>query len=268
MGNVPARRHHYQRGQHHQQPGLSQIPLLFFQFRYHENQQDEVVFILIPHIVRESVLTALNTRAIDTGTQTSIELRHSDTPIDTLFPQSATPPATPTTSAANAANAMAQQLSQQIMPPTPGNPAYGGSGRATPAAPGAPSLQPVSLNVAPPNSTHDVGSTFTASIVLSNAHDVYSVPLQVQFDPKILELVNVDTGGLLGGDGQPVALVHRDEGNGLSHHLRVAARSRRRHHASRARYASLPSRPSPQGTARSLSPRLAPETASRSTCPR
>ena len=110
---------------------------------------------------------------------------------------------------------MAQQLSQQIMPPTPGNPAYGGSGRATPAAPGAPSLQPVSLNVAPPNSTHDVGSTFTASIVLSNAHDVYSVPLQVQFDPKILELVNVDTGGLLGGDGQPVALVHRDEGNGL-----------------------------------------------------
>jgi general secretion pathway protein D len=26
--------------------------------------------------------------------------------------------------------------------------------------------------------------------------------------------VNVDAGGLLGGDGQPVALVHRDEGNG------------------------------------------------------
>ena len=71
-------------------PGLSQIPLLkyFFGSVYHENQQDEVVFILIPHIVRESVLTALNTRAIDTGTQTSIELRHSDTPIDTLFPQS------------------------------------------------------------------------------------------------------------------------------------------------------------------------------------
>ena len=49
----------------------------------------------------------------------------------------------------------------------------------------------------------------------SNARDVYSIPLQVQFDPKILELVNVDAGGLLGGDGQAVALVHRDEGNGL-----------------------------------------------------
>jgi general secretion pathway protein D len=200
-------------------PGLSQIPLLkyFFGSVYHENQQDEVVFILIPHIVRESVLTPLNTRAIDTGTQTSIELRHSDTPVDKLFPQSATPPA-PTTSAANAANAMAAQLSQQAMPPNPNNPAYGGSNPGAPAthaAPGTVGVQPVSLDVAPPNSTHDVGSTFTASVVLSNAHDVYSVPLQVQFDPKILELVNVDTGGLLGGDGQPVALVHRDEGNGV-----------------------------------------------------
>jgi len=32
---------------------------------------------------------------------------------------------------------------------------------------------------------------------------------------KVLQLVNVDTGNLLGSDGQPVALVHRDEGNGL-----------------------------------------------------
>jgi general secretion pathway protein D len=41
------------------------------------------------------------------------------------------------------------------------------------------------------------------------------VPVDVQFDPKVLQLVNVDAGGLLGSDGQPVALVHRDEGNGL-----------------------------------------------------
>jgi general secretion pathway protein D len=39
--------------------------------------------------------------------------------------------------------------------------------------------------------------------------------MQIQFDPKVLQLVNVDTGGLLGGDGQPVALVHRDDGNGM-----------------------------------------------------
>jgi len=58
-------------------PGLSQIPLIKYLFGTinKENQDDEVVFILIPHIVRESVLTKLNTRAIGTGTGTSIELR-------------------------------------------------------------------------------------------------------------------------------------------------------------------------------------------------
>jgi general secretion pathway protein D len=48
----------------------------------------------------------------------------------------------------------------------------------------------------------------------ANAKDLYSVPVQMQFDPKVLQLVNVDAGDLLGRDGQAVALVHRDEGNG------------------------------------------------------
>jgi general secretion pathway protein D len=67
----------------------------------------------------------------------------------------------------------------------------------------------------PPTTTQTVGSTFQASVYLTGARDVFTVPVEVQFDPKILQLVNVDTGGLLGGDGQPVALVHRDEGNGM-----------------------------------------------------
>jgi len=40
------------------------------------------------------------------------------------------------------------------------------------------------------------------------------VPLELQFDPKLLQVVNVDTGGLLGGDGQSIALTHRDDGKG------------------------------------------------------
>ncbi len=48
----------------------------------------------------------------------------------------------------------------------------------------------------------------------NNAHDLFEVPLQLRFDPRVLALVNVDSGDLLSKDGQPVALVHRDEGNG------------------------------------------------------
>jgi general secretion pathway protein D len=39
--------------------------------------------------------------------------------------------------------------------------------------------------------------------------------LQIQYDPAKLSLVNVDSGDFLGRDGQPVALVHRDDGPGL-----------------------------------------------------
>ena len=41
--------------------------------------------------------------------------------------------------------------------------------------------------------------------------------MQLQFDPKVLQLVNVDdngTAGLLGHDGQAVTTVHRDDGTG------------------------------------------------------
>jgi len=199
-------------------PGLSQIPLIKYLFGTinKEVQDDEVVFILIPHIVRESVLTRLNTRVIDTGTNTNMELRRS--PVDQLFPESAaqaSPAPASNTTAANAASAYVQQMQQQAMPPRPGtNP------QAVPTTGAAVSGPPVKLTMVPPISTQTVGSTFQASVVLSNAHDVFSVPLEIQFDPKLLQLVNVDAGGLLGADGQPVALVHRDEGNG---HVTVSA---------------------------------------------
>jgi general secretion pathway protein D len=67
----------------------------------------------------------------------------------------------------------------------------------------------------PATSTQTVGSTFQAAVMLGNGKDIYSVPLQVQFNPAVLQLVNVDAGDFLGRDGQAVAIVHRDEGNGL-----------------------------------------------------
>jgi general secretion pathway protein D len=74
-------------------------------------------------------------------------------------------------------------------------------------------VTPLNLSVITPGQTQ-VGSTFQVTVRAANAHDLFSVPLQMQFDPKILALVSVDAGDLLGKDGQAVALVHRDEGNG------------------------------------------------------
>jgi general secretion pathway protein D len=196
-------------------PGLSNIPLLkyFFGSIYKENDQDEVVFILIPHIVREAVLTGLNTRAIDTGTSGDIELRRSPVPLDDQAPEAAAQPAPSTTSAANAAGAMVQQMKQQALPPT--RPAAAAPTTRPPAAQPVPSGPPVSFSILPAKSLQPIGGTFQVAVQMADAHDVSSIPLQLQFDPKVLALVNVDAGPMLSSDGQPAAVVHRDEGNGL-----------------------------------------------------
>ena len=49
------------------------------------------------------------------------------------------------------------------------------------------------------------------NIVLTGGQDISSLPLQVSYNPSVLALVNISDGGLLSKDGQPVALVHRDD---------------------------------------------------------
>jgi general secretion pathway protein D len=210
-------------------PGLGEIPFFkyFFSSTNKEVQQNEVVFLLIPHIVRESIISRLNTRAIDTGTGQQIELRRdaallaADT-TDPRFSQLVRPGVAQPTSAANAASAMVNQLKQQAAPLQPGAtpPAQTPPATApatTPAAVPAqtPAGPPVSFTVVPPTANQSVGSTFQVAVTLGGGQDIYSVPLQLQFNPAVLELVNVDAGDFLSRDGQAVAIVHRDEGNGL-----------------------------------------------------
>jgi general secretion pathway protein D len=59
------------------------------------------------------------------------------------------------------------------------------------------------------------GSTFQVPVIVSNAADIASVPLQIQYDPGKLSLVNVDSGDFLSTDGQAVSLAHRDDGPGM-----------------------------------------------------
>jgi general secretion pathway protein D len=195
-------------------PGLGELPLLkyFFSSQNKEQQSDEIVFLLIPHIVRESLLTDQNTRAIYTGTSTSLDLIHLDKAQMAAAADNSvagmSPNLTPeqTTSAANAANSMLGKMASDTHPLPPG------TGVALPQP--SPNAAPITLAVVPAVGNQPVGATFQVTVTATNAHDLFSVPMQMQFDPKLLALVNVDAGDLLGRDGQAVALVHRDEGNG------------------------------------------------------
>ena len=55
---------------------MGEIPILKYFFASTDKTQasDDIVFLIIPHIVRESILTDENTRAIYTGTSQSVEL--------------------------------------------------------------------------------------------------------------------------------------------------------------------------------------------------
>jgi general secretion pathway protein D len=112
---------------------------------------------------------------------------------------------------------MAQQLSQQAQPATPppaAQPPATQPGTQTPAPAAAAGGPPIAFTVVPPTSNQAVGSTFQVAVMLNNARDVFSVPLQLKFNPAVLQLVNVDSGDLLSRDGQLASLVHRDD-NGL-----------------------------------------------------
>src|SRR4029079_9760736 len=75
-------------------PGLSQIPILRYLFGSHDKikQDDEIVFLVVPHVVRSQELSPLNLRPIDTGSGLNVELRHTSA--------AAQPPASQATPAA------------------------------------------------------------------------------------------------------------------------------------------------------------------------
>jgi len=164
-------------------PGLASIPFFryFFSTENKQRQDNELVFMLIPHIVRAQDVFDSNTRTIDVGTANAISLRRSAA-------SDQVPPA---------------QGPKATVPP-PAAPQADQSAATAPAGSALLSFDPPALNVA-------AGSTFTVNITLAGGQNVYSVPLQISYNPNLLQVVNVSNGPMLSQDGQAVALVHRED---------------------------------------------------------
>jgi general secretion pathway protein D len=174
-------------------PGLGHLPFFRYLFAQERKQrvENEIVFVLIPHIVRGQELSDLNQRAIDVGTSNALDIRRLVKPSNMVAPAQQSPVQVPQASAT---------------PPAPAG--------AAPAPANAPSVTPsgpAALRIDPPTSAQTVGSTFTIQVMVDKAQDLYSAPMQISFDPKTLEFVSISNGDLMSRDGQPVALVHREE---------------------------------------------------------
>jgi general secretion pathway protein D len=70
-------------------PGLGEIPWLKYLFstQQREVQHEEIVFLITPHLVRGMQIDPINLRRIDTGTNSSIQLRVQPAPAGTGSPK-------------------------------------------------------------------------------------------------------------------------------------------------------------------------------------
>ena len=194
-------------------PGLSSIPLIrrLFTSETVTKDESELVIALVPHIVRAPNITDVNMRTIGTGNQTVVKLNYApENPAETAQPPAAAPQQPATQPAPQPVGVV------PVVPPATAPPAA-----VPPAAPPAtapppatakpqPTPQRTAENKArvmfvPPQASAQLNGTVTVSLLVENATDLASTPMQIRFDPKVLRLNDVARGNLLASDGQPVA---------------------------------------------------------------
>jgi general secretion pathway protein D len=198
-------------------PGLAQMPFLRYLFSEDrsENVESEIIFILIPRVVRGVEFTELNQRAIDVGTSQSLDLRRV-TPAArpatlTPAPQAPVPMSAAPQQPSSGAPAASMQPapSQPPAPATSNSPATNGTSQPATASPVQES--PGTIFFDPAATSQVAGRSFNVNVMVRGAKDLYSAPLQITYDPNVLQLVNIFNGDFLTRDGQAVALVHRED---------------------------------------------------------
>jgi general secretion pathway protein D len=218
-------------------PGLSSIPIIKYLFGSKDKKttDDELVFLVVPHVVRSQSLDETNLRTVDTGPgQNSIELRHVPGDLPKLNPtpklntnpglDAAPDPSSPERMKRRDRSSLGTVPGQTANAAVPAALAQMHQAAETIGSAAAASLPPdsapdtkaakASFSFVPLPGPVAAGATFRLPVLLSGAVDVATIPLQIQYDPAKISLVNVDSGDFLGKDGQAVALVHRDDGPG------------------------------------------------------
>jgi len=173
-------------------PGLARVPILgrFFSDNKVDHQEDETLILLTPHIVRMPDWTKANLRPMLSGTDQNVQTRRES---ELRTPQPATQqPAPPAT-----------QPLQQQQPPA-------AAATTTPNTP--PAQAPSGAGVAkirfePQNLSLKAGQAATLGVVVENVNDLYSIPLLLQYDPKIVSVEEVQHGGFLSGGGSQVIAI-------------------------------------------------------------
>jgi general secretion pathway protein D len=181
-------------------PGLAKIPVLRYLFSTDsiDHQEDEVLIVMIPHIVRLPDWTIENLRGMYSGTDAIFQVKRES---DIRTP--ATEPPKP------AAQAPA------VVTPGAAVPGAAAPGSA-PTAPGLnpPQGQPGKMRFEPGALSLKVGETKTVAVVVENVNDLFSIPMLLQYNPAVISIEEFQHamtegqhGGFLSGGTQEIAIV-------------------------------------------------------------
>jgi general secretion pathway protein D len=187
---------------------------------------------VIPHIVRTPGIRAEDLRSLATGTETTPEVRLESIVMSPPIPGRPVPgtpaaaaPAVPAAPSAVAAPQVQGTAAAPAAPNTAVVPAI--ASPSTPPGAPAPALRTsvAKLHIDPVTATIKKGATTTLQIVIDGAQDLYSIPMLLQYDPKIISVDDVRQGPFLSGGTDPVAIVQRvdkDRGQAIISATRMA----------------------------------------------
>lgn len=177
-------------------PGLAKIPFLryFFSDDRVDHEEDEVLLVLTPRIVRMPEWTKANLRPLFSGTETNVQVKRMSelrAPEQQPTPQATAPPP------AGAA-------------PGTGAPVVAGPAILPASAPNS----AAKLRFEPQTLSLKVGQTATIGVVVENVNDLFSIPMLLQYNPAVISIEEVQHAagegghaGFLSGGNQEIAIV-------------------------------------------------------------
>ncbi len=165
-------------------PGLARLPLLRYLFSHDRmnHQEDEVLIVLTPRIVRIPEWTKANLRPMYSGSETNVQVKRE-----------------------SEVRAPAQQVqaNQNMGAPTPA------PGTTAPAAGAVQGTAAAKIHFDPQSLSLKAGQTATIGVVVENVNDLFSIPLLLQYNPAVISVEEVQHGGFLSGGTQEIAIVQQ-----------------------------------------------------------
>jgi general secretion pathway protein D len=163
-------------------PGLAQVPLMRYLFSDNSNEveEDEVLIVLTPHIIRFPSIEADNLKTVAAGTDSNAHVYREG-----------------------------EEQQPSSSNPQPASPFAGTQALPQPAVQEGVPAATSQLRFEPANATLKPGGATTLGLAITNVNDLYSIPLLIHYNPAVIQVEEVRDGGFLSGGTQAIAIVQR-----------------------------------------------------------